>query len=79
MITVLQAAGLSFAIYQHDHPPPHVHVYGDGVAKIAIVGRTGRSEVIYAKGMKDGDVRKALRVVDEHQTVLIQYWSELHG
>jgi hypothetical protein len=49
MITVLQAAGLSFAIYQHDHPPPHVHVYGDGVAKIAIVGRTGRSEVIYAR------------------------------
>ena len=79
MVTVFRSGGFRIVIFVDDHEPAHVHVYGDGVAKIAIVGRTGRSEVIYAKGMKDGDVRKALRVVDEHQTVLIQYWSELHG
>ena len=79
MITVLRSHGLEFAIYIHDHPPPHVHVYGDGVAKIVLAGREGKPQVVYAKGMKDGDLRKALAVVEEHKRPLLDYWSEIHG
>ena len=55
MLTVLRASGLEFAIYVDDHPPPHVHVYGDGKAKIALVGRDGRPELLRASGFKGND------------------------
>jgi hypothetical protein len=38
MIAVQRAYGLQFAIYADDHAPPHVHVYGNGQAKIGLVG-----------------------------------------
>ena len=79
MITVLRSQGLEFAIYTDDHPPPHVHVYGGGKAKIALVGRNGRPELLRASGLKDGDIRKAMRVVVEHREELLQMWSEIHG
>jgi len=79
MITVLQARGLSFAIYIDDHPPPHVHVYGDGVAKIVIVGGSGRPELIYARGLKDSDVKKAMKIVSESRADLLARWSQIHG
>lgn len=79
MITILRASGLSFVIYKDDHPPPHVHVYGDGVAKIVLADMSGNPQVLYAKGMKDGDLRKALKAIEEKHAVLMQYWNELHG
>jgi hypothetical protein len=46
MITVLRAHGLSLAIYLHDHEPPHVHVLGEGRAKVLLIGRGGDPDVI---------------------------------
>jgi len=51
MITVLRAFGLSLAIYAHDHDPPHVHVIGDGRAKILLIGRGGEPELIEVRGL----------------------------
>ncbi len=34
MVTVLRAHGLRVVIYANDHRPAHVHVFGDGEAKI---------------------------------------------
>jgi hypothetical protein len=34
MVTVLSAQGLSFVVFVNDHEPAHVHVFGDGQAKI---------------------------------------------
>jgi len=34
MVTVLRAEGLRVVIYSNDHKPSHVHVFGDGEAKI---------------------------------------------
>ena len=79
MITVLRAQGLQIAIYKVDHDPPHVHIYCGGRAKILLVGDTGRPTVMWASGMTRGELRKAIAVVTENRTRLLQVWSEIHG
>jgi hypothetical protein len=79
MITVLRQHGLRVVIYIDDHPPPHVHVIGDGEAKIILVGRDGSPELGDAVTMKHGDVRKAMMVVTEHQQMFLELWRKMHG
>jgi DNA-binding phage protein len=61
MVTVLRESGLKFVIYLDDHPPAHVHVFGDGKAKIALVTDDGAPKVARTTGMKASELRKALR------------------
>lgn len=79
MITVLRAQGLQVAIYSDDHDPPHVHVYCGGKAKIMLVGTNGKPMLVKASGMTRSDIRKAVRLVTEHQIRLLEVWSEIHG
>lgn len=78
MITILRAYGLRVVIYRDDHPPPHVHVIGDGEMKIELVAG-GTPRVIGTKRMKATDARKALQAVADNQDMLLQMWSKLHG
>ena len=41
MVTVLRAQGLRVVIFLNDHHPAHVHVFGDGEAKINLSGPDG--------------------------------------
>jgi hypothetical protein len=79
MITVLRSRGLQFAIYLVDHPPPHVHVYGDGEAKIILIGRDGRPQLVFARRMKNTELRQALSLAKEHQSELLARWREIHA
>jgi hypothetical protein len=79
MIVLLRAGGLKVVIYVDDHPPPHVHVLGDGEAKIRLVGSNGRPQVIESVGMKQGNLRRALLAVSEAQTMLLEEWTKIHG
>lgn len=42
MVTVYRAQGLHFIIVVDDNAPAHVHVFGDGHAKINLLGAEGR-------------------------------------
>ena len=79
MVTVHREAGLRFIIFVDDHEPAHIHVVGDGKAKINLAGRDGRPELVYNDGLKAGDLRKALRIVAEQQAVMLERWDEIHG
>lgn len=79
MVTVHREAGLRFIIFVDDHPPPHVHVIGDGKAKIDISGPENKPVLVYNDGLKAGDLRKALRIVAEQQAALTEKWNEHHG
>jgi hypothetical protein len=71
LITVLRAHGLRVAIYRDDHEPPHVHVIGDVRARIVIAGPDGLPHVLSARGMKFGDLQKAIQAVAENQDMLL--------
>jgi hypothetical protein len=75
MVTVLRQHGLRFVIYTADHEPPHVHVYGDGEARIDIA----TLKVLSQGGMSDRDVRRAVAVIEENGELFQQTWRKYHG
>ncbi|KPF88530.1 DUF4160 domain-containing protein [Novosphingobium sp. AAP93] len=79
MVTVYRAQGLRFIIFVDDHAPAHVHVFGDGHAKINLLGADGSPEIVTIEGMKRGDVRHAMQIVVEQQHYLLSRWREIHG
>ena len=79
MVTVFRAHGLRVVIFVDDHQPAHVHVFGDGQAKINLLGADGGPELVWAEGMTRGEVRRAMRIVIEQQSLLLARWEELHG
>lgn len=60
MVTVLRADGLHVVIYVNDHLPAPVHVFGDGEAKINLVG-DGAPNLVWADSMTRGEVRRSMR------------------
>ncbi|MGV0759680.1 DUF4160 domain-containing protein [Tistrella mobilis] len=79
MATVLRVTGFRVVIYVDDHAPAHVHVYGDGHAKINLIGSEGRPALIWAEDMKQSDVRRAMTIVTEYQAHLLAHWRAIHG
>ncbi|CDN49360.1 DUF4160 domain-containing protein [Neorhizobium galegae] len=75
MVTVLRQHGLRFVIYTADHEPPHVHVYGDGEARIDIE----TLKVLTQGGMSDRDVRRAAEVVEANRQLFRETWRKYHG
>jgi hypothetical protein len=78
MVTVLRAHGLCVVIFSNDHQPAHVHVFGDGQAKINLLGADGAPELIWADAMSRGEVRRAMRLVNEQQAFLLARWKDIH-
>lgn len=79
MVTIFRESGLKFVIYLDDHPPAHVHVFGDGSVKIALGVEDDAPKVVRTRSMKTSELRKALRIVIEHRAALIEKWEEFHG
>jgi len=79
MVTVLRANGLRVVIFVNDHPPAHVHVFGDGEAKIDLLGASNAPALVWADGMSRGEVRRAMRTVVEQQAFLLARWRDIHG
>lgn len=79
MVTVHREGGFRFIVFTDDHEPAHVHVFGDGAAKINLLGKGSAPELVYADGMKTADIRKAMRIVAEQQDHMLERWREIHG
>lgn len=75
MVTVLREHGLRFVIYTADHEPPHVHVYGDGEARIDIASL----KVMTQGGMPDRDVRRAVDTIEANRDRFLEVWRKYHG
>jgi len=67
MVTIYRAHGLRVIIFTDDHEPAHVHVFGDGQAKINLVGPDGVPALVKAEGMKANDLRRAMQMVRDQQ------------
>ena len=79
MVTVLRVHGLRVVIFVNDHQPAHVHVFGDGEAKINLLGRDGAPALVWADAMSRGEIRRAVRIVAEQQAFLLARWEDIHG
>jgi hypothetical protein len=79
MIVVHRAGGFRFVIYTSDHEPAHVHVVGDGHAKINLVGPNGLPELVFSVGIKKSDMRRLLTEAAERRDELVDRWEQIHG
>jgi len=76
---VLRGGALRVVIFTDDQLPAHVHVFGDGQAKINLNGGGGVPEPVWADGMTSGEVRRAMRVVEAQRVFLLGRWKDIHG
>lgn len=79
MVTIIRGYGLRVVIFLNDHLPAHVHVIGKGEAKINLVGRLGRPELVWADRMSKSDVRLAMELVTDNRDRLMRKWELFHG
>ena len=79
MVTIHRAHGLRVIIFTDDHQPAHVPVFGDGQAKINLIGPDGAPALVWAEGMKANELRRAVRLVHDHQEQFLARWREIHG
>lgn len=79
MVRIHRADGLRIVIYTDDHEPAHVHVFGDGHAKINLIGPDGEPALVWAEDMKRNEARRAMTLVTEHRQVFLARWREIHG
>lgn len=75
MVTVFRAAGMRFVIYTDDHEPAHVHVYGDGEARISV----DAVAVLSNRRMSKRDLAVALSIVQQQRAIFLEKWNEIHG
>lgn len=76
---MIDPGGYRFVIYTSDHEPAHVHLIGDGTAKINLVVPDGRPELVFSIGIKKSDMRRLLAEITEHRDVLLGRWEQIHG
>ncbi|NBZ88991.1 DUF4160 domain-containing protein [Stagnihabitans tardus] len=79
MVTIYRANGLRVIIFTDDHEPAHVHVFGDGQAKIDLISPSGAPSLVWAEGMKANDLRRAMQMVRDQQEEFLAKWREIHG
>jgi hypothetical protein len=79
MITVLRESGFRVVIFSDDHEPAHVHAYADGEAKINLSGPGNRPQLVWAVAMTRADIRRCMKLVEDHQTALLARWKQIHG
>lgn len=79
MVAIHRAQGLRVIIFTDDHEPAHVHVFGDGHAKINLIGPDGAPTLVWAQGMKGNELRRAMQIVHDQQEPFLARWREIHG
>ncbi len=76
MPTVFELFGLRFYFYADEHLPIHIHIQNsDGKAKVNVEPTI---ELVYNKGLKPKDLKKAMQLVKIYQEEIIAEWNKFH-
>ncbi len=76
--------GVWFAVYSHDHPPPHAHGRYEGARVIidllpdGTVREAKRWDAIRPSNAKRSAVRHILHIAAHHATELLALWELTH-
>ena len=76
--------GVWFAVFSHDHSPPHVHgQYGDVLVIVDLlpegVRESMRASAVVPSNAKRNHVRHILDVAAAHRAELMELWEKTHG
>ena len=83
MVVIYRAFGYRFVIYTQDHEPAHVHVIGEGEAKIDLLGSETRSEtncrLVWSVGIPRRDLKRILQEAGVRRDEFLRAWERIHG
>jgi hypothetical protein len=77
MACASSSSSLRVVIFLNNHLPAHVHVFGDGEAKIDLLGVDGAPALVWADNMTHSEIRRTLRLVSARQDFLIKQWEAI--
>jgi Domain of unknown function (DUF4160) len=73
MPTLLRQNGFDVRMYFDDHDPAHVHVFkSGGQAKVELGSAERLPSLIMVQGMSIKDAKRAIEIVTEHQSKLLE-------
>lgn len=78
-------AGVWFAAFSLDHPPPHVHAaYGGVTAILDLLPEGGvdladRTNPYFPANAKRSNIRRIIRIARENEAALRTLWETVHG
>ena len=79
MVVIHRAYGFRFVIYTLDHEPAHVHITGEGQAKINLLGPGAMPQVVFTIGIKRSDMWRLMAEVTQRRDIFLQEWERIHG
>jgi len=80
MPNVLRKNGFQVIIWTQDHLPIHVHIFkNDGELIVNLGNNEAEISVRGNYGMRNSDVRQALRLITPNHSFLLEKWREFHG
>ncbi len=80
MPTVLRVDGYRVMMFPNDHPPPHVHVFGNGgEALIYLNCPSGPPTLRERYRLSSSDVKRICAAIGPHVSELCAIWEEMHG
>lgn len=80
MPTVLRQDGFDVMIFTHDHSPAHVHVFkAEGEVIIVLGDEKTRLQTRENNRMSLKDEKRAIAIVADNQSMLLQEWKKIHG
>jgi len=80
MPTVLRKNGFQVIIWTQDHLPIHVHIFkGDGELIVNLGNDESDISIRDNYGMRNSDLRQALRLVSQNHSFLLKKWRGIHG
>ncbi len=56
-----------------------MHLFGEGQAKINLIGSDGAPALVWAEGIKANELRRAVDLVRDRQKEFLAKWREIHG
>lgn len=78
-MVIHRAYGFRFVIYTADHEPAHVHITGQGEAKISLGGSDGEPVILFSAGISRGDLRRLIVEVAGRRNEFLREWKRIHG
>jgi hypothetical protein len=79
MVTIHREAGLRFVIFTDDHEPAHVHVFGEGSAKIDLGSEGSAPSLVWNVGMKAVTFARPCGLSFASRKCSWRKWREIHG
>jgi hypothetical protein len=82
-VGTVQADGITFRIYSHDHPPPHAHGFYGETSVVVLLLKDGQVGVrvgsVRPANAKKSDLRKIVASAMRCHAKLMEMWEATHG